>query len=367
MKKRFFSFAALLVVFALIAAACGDDDADTTSTTAMAAEGESQTVLDLAVEAGQFSTLVAAVDAAGLGETLSGAGPFTVLAPTDAAFATALEALGLTAEELLADTATLTEILTYHVLPQAADSQLVATLDGQSVATVQGESVTISVTGGSIMVDEAEVVSPDLEADNGIVHVINGVLLPPSIAEALSGEAMEAEETTTTTTTAAPEETTTTTTAAPEPTIAEIVAASAEEGEFTILLAALETAGLVEALNNPDDELTVFAPTDEAFGNALEALGISAEDLLGDENLASILLYHVSGAGVFDAAAVVEAAPIEALPTLNPDGATLNIQVIDGNVVINDGAEALGGSTVINPDVFASNGVIHVIDTVLLP
>lgn len=364
MKKRF-SLIALVAVFALIVAACSSDSEDTTTTEAPAetttteAMMDETSVLDLAIEAGQFSTLVAAVEAAGLVDTLEGEGPFTVLAPTDQAFEEAFAALGIAPEDLLADTETLTAILTYHVIPQAADSSLVATLDGQSVPTVNGQEVGISVVDGQIMIDQATVVSADLEADNGIVHVINAVLLPPDIAAALGVGAPD--ET--------PEETTTTTEAM-EPTIAEIVAESAagDPAEFTILLAALETAGLVDALNNPDDELTVFAPTDAAFGAALEALGITAEDLLGDvETLTAILLYHVTGEGVFDAATVVGAAPIEALPTLNPDGATINVQVIDGNVVLNDGADPLGGATVVQPDVFASNGVIHVIDTVILP
>ena len=110
-----------------------------------------------------------------------------------------------------------------------------------------------------------------------------------------------------------------------------------------------------------------LAPTDAAFAAAFETLGIAPEDLLGDvETLTAILTYHVTGEGVFDAATVIGAAPIEALPTLNPE-ATINVQVIDGNVVLNDGADPLGGATVIQPDVFASNGVIHVIDTVILP
>ena len=364
MKKRF-SLLALVAVFALIVAACSSDSDETTTTEAPAetttteAMMEDTSVLDLAIEAGQFSTLVAAVEAAGLVETLEGEGPFTVLAPTDQAFAEAFEALGIAPEDLLADTETLTAILTYHVIPQAADSSLVATLDGQSVPTVNGAEVGISVADGQIMIDQATVVSADLEADNGIVHVINGVLLPPDIAAALGVGAPE--ET--------PEETTTTTTEPMEPTIAEIVAdQAANNGEFTILLAALEAAGLVDALNNPDDALTVFAPTDAAFAAAFEALGIAPEDLLGDvETLTAILTYHVSAEGVFDAATVVGAAPIPALPTLNPDGATIDIQVIDGNVVLNDGADPLGGSTVVQPDVFASNGVIHVIDTVILP
>ena len=109
-----------------------------------------------------------------------------MFAPTDEAFDVALADLGITAEELLADTETLTAILTYHVLAQAADSQLVTTLDGESVPTVNGAEVDISVVDGSVMVNEATVVSADLEADNGIVHVINSVLLPPDFGSAPS-------------------------------------------------------------------------------------------------------------------------------------------------------------------------------------
>lgn len=355
MKKRF-SFIALIAVFALIVAACSSDSEETTTTTAAPVE-ESTSVLDLAVEAGQFSTLVAAIEAAGLGETLEGEGPFTVLAPTDAAFEAAFEALGITAEELLADTETLTQILLYHVLGQEADSSLVATLDGQEVPTVQGESILVTVDGSNILINEAQVVSPDLAADNGIVHVINGVLLPPTVAEALGVAAPEE----TTTTTEAPEETTTTTEAPAEPTIAEIVVelASSDPAEFTTLLAAIEAAdpAVLAALSDPSQELTVFAPTDEAFAAIPEDVlaGILADQAL----LTNILLYHVAP-GVFFAEDVVAAAPIEALPTLL-EGSTLSIEVVDGAVVIN------GESTVISTDVAASNGVIHVIDTVLQP
>jgi uncharacterized surface protein with fasciclin (FAS1) repeats len=320
---------------------------------------ESTTVLDLAVEAGQFSTLIAAIEAAGLQETLAGAGPFTVLAPTNQAFDEAFAALGITAEELLADTETLTKILTYHVLPVEADSQLVASLDGESVATLNGQEVSIAVVDGDIVIDEtATVVSADLVADNGIVHVINAVLLPPDVAEMLSAAPMEDTTTTTTTTTAAPE--TTTTTEAALPTIAEIVAeaAAGDPAEFTVLLAALETAGLVDALNG-EGPFTVFAPTDAAFADLLEALDITAEELLAREDLGDILLYHVVS-GEFPAEAVIEAAPITDLPTLN-ENATLNIDIVDGSVVVNESA------TVITADVFASNGVVHVIDAVLIP
>ena len=170
------------------------------------------------------------------------------------------------------------------------------TLDGQSVDTLNGQALDVNVVDGQIMINEATVVSADLLADNGIVHVINGVLLPPDVAAAL-GEAAAPGE---------PEE-------PMEPTIAETVVelAGGDPAEFTILLAALEAADLVDALNNPEDELTVFAPTDAAFGSALEALGLTAEELLASEDLAGILAYHVTGEGVFDAAAVIAAAPIE--------------------------------------------------------
>jgi len=355
MRKRL-SFFALLLAFAMIVAACSSDSDDTTTTTSTPEPAADTSVLDLAIEAGQFSTLIAAIDAAGLSETLAGEGPFTVLAPTDAAFEAAFEALGITAEELLADTETLTAILLYHVLGEAADSQAVAALDGSSVPTLNPQTIDINVVDGQVMINEATVVSADLTADNGIVHVIDGVLLPPDIAEALgvamAEEPME-EETTTTT------EATTTTTEAMEPTIVDIVveAAAGDPAEFTVLLAALETAGLVDALNG-EGPFTVFAPTDEAFGALLEELGVTAEELLANPDLANILLYHVVS-GEFLAADVIGIAPAD-VPTLYDEN-TVAIAVVDGSVVINEVA------TVVTPDVMASNGVIHVIDAVLVP
>ena len=161
------------------------------------------------------------------------------------------------------------------------------------------------------------------------------------------------EETTTTT------EATTTTTEAMEPTIAEIVAeaAAGDPAEFTVLLAALETADLVEALNG-EGPFTVFAPTDAAFAALLEELGVTAEELLANPDLANILLYHVVS-GEFLAADVIGIAPAD-VPTLYDEN-TVAIAVVDGNVVINDVA------TVVTADVMASNGVVHVIDAVLVP
>ena len=103
-----------------------------------------------------------------------------MFAPTEEAFADALAALGLTAEELLADTETLTAVLTYHVVPLEATSETVVTLDGAEVETVNGASVLISVDGDNVMVNDANVLAVDIEASNGVIHVIDAVLLPPA-------------------------------------------------------------------------------------------------------------------------------------------------------------------------------------------
>ncbi|MDX1992198.1 MAG: BMP family ABC transporter substrate-binding protein [bacterium] len=163
-------------------------------------EGEEGTIVDTAVES-DFTTLVAAVEAAGLTETLSEGGPFTVFAPTDEAFEAALEALGLTAEELLADTETLTNILTYHVVEGevlAADLE-----DGQTVTTLQGGEITVAIAedGTVTLNDTATVVLADVAASNGVIHAIDAVLLPPDLAgadateEATEEAAVEAEPT----------------------------------------------------------------------------------------------------------------------------------------------------------------------------
>jgi transforming growth factor-beta-induced protein len=169
--------AAIAGALALTLAACGDDGNDTASD-AQESPAEAGTIVEVASSTDGFSTLVAAVEAAGLVDTLSSEGPYTVFAPTDEAFAAALDSLGLTPEELLADTETLTSILTYHVVPGEVPSSDVVTLDGQSVATVNGAEVTISVDGDTVMVNDATVTAVDVDASNGVIHVIDGVLVP---------------------------------------------------------------------------------------------------------------------------------------------------------------------------------------------
>ncbi len=143
-----------------------------TAAAAFAAPAMADDIVDVAAGAGSFGTLIAAVQAAGLEETLRGDGPFTVFAPTDEAFAALPEG---TLEALLADTEALTAILTYHVLPDAVMSTDLS--DGMTPETVNGQPVTIGVSD-MVTVDNAIVVTPDIEASNGVIHVIDAVILP---------------------------------------------------------------------------------------------------------------------------------------------------------------------------------------------
>ncbi len=172
--------AAGLLAVALVAAACGSDGATTTTTTAATTTTTTApalgTIPEVAAEAGSFTTLLAAVDAAGLSETLAGEGPFTVFAPTDDAFAALPEG---TVEALLADIPTLTDILLYHVVSGAVGSDAVVGLE--AATTLQGSDITIAVVDGSVILNGmAKVITTDVPASNGVIHVIDTVLLPPT-------------------------------------------------------------------------------------------------------------------------------------------------------------------------------------------
>jgi uncharacterized surface protein with fasciclin (FAS1) repeats len=132
---------------------------------------QAKDIVDTAVAAGQFNTLAAALKAAGLVDTLKGKGPFTVFAPTDAAFAKLPKA---DLDALLKDKAKLAAVLTYHVVPGKV---MAADVAAGKVKTVQGSDLTVSTTGG-VMVDNAKVVTTDIVADNGVIHVIDSVVMP---------------------------------------------------------------------------------------------------------------------------------------------------------------------------------------------
>jgi transforming growth factor-beta-induced protein len=274
-------------------------------------------IVDTAVAAGSFKTLATALQAAGLVEALKGAGPFTVFAPTDEAFA---KLPAGTVEGLLKDPKALAEILKYHVVSGAVKAADVVKLS--EAKSLQGEPIAIKVDGGKVMVNGANVVSTDIETSNGIIHVIDAVILPPSMAKA--EDKMEAMD---------------------------IVDTAVAAGSFKTLATALQAAGLVEALKGAGP-FTVFAPTDEAFA-ALPAGTVEA--LLKDPKaLAEILKYHVVSGQVLaaDAAKLTEAKTLQ--------GSPIAISVKDGKVMIND-------AEVISADVMAKNGVIHVINKVILP
>lgn len=287
---------------------------------------EKPSIAEIAVENGNFTTLVAALEAAGLVDTLAGEGSFTVFAPTDEAFAALPEG---TVEALLADPqGALTQILTYHVVDGAVYAADVVNLS--AAPTLQGEEIAISVDGGTVYLNDAvAVITTDIEASNGVIHVIDAVLIPPTIAAAMAEEAAMMTE---------------------PGTIAEI---AAEAGTFNTLLAALEAAGLAETFAG-EGAFTVFAPTDEAFAALPEG---TIETLLADPSgaLTDILLYHV----------VDGAVPAETVVTLDAAttllGEDVTITVSDGRVLLNDTVE------VITTDIVASNGIIHVINAVLLP
>lgn len=178
MKKRTLAVALAVMSLGLVAAGCGDDDDDTAATgttteQAQTAE-QAQDIVATAQATPDLSTLVKAVTAADLVETLQGKGPYTVFAPTNEAFAEIQD----TVDTLLEpdNKSDLTDVLTYHVVPgsyPAADLE-----DGQKLKTVQGEDLTVSVEGGEVKVNDAVVVKPDVDASNGVVHVIDGVLVP---------------------------------------------------------------------------------------------------------------------------------------------------------------------------------------------
>ena len=327
--KRFSMFAMLLVTASLVLAACGP--AATPAPTARpeptamleptaTPEPVLKDIVDTAIEDGRFTTLVAAVQAAELVETLKSEGEFTVFAPTDEAFA-ALPAGTL--DELLKpeNKQSLTDILLYHVVPgkvMAADVTALA-----SATTVLGQDVAIKADMGDVYINDAKVILTDIETSNGVIHVIDAVILPP------------ADET-------AVEENST------------IVDLAVADRRFTTLVAALQAADLVETLSG-EGPFTVFAPTDDAFA-ALPAGTV--EDLLLPENkrqLTDILLYHVVSGKVM-------AADVTALTSATTVlGEDITIKVQDGKVFLNDNVE------VIITDIEAPNGVIHVIDAVLLP
>lgn len=273
-------------------------------------EQDGPNIVEVAVKAGTFKTLAAALTAAGLVDALSGEGPFTVFAPTDAAFEKLPKG---TVENLLKpeNKEKLIAILKYHVVKGAVKADKVVGLT--NAATLNGQRVDISVNESVVSVDKSKVTKTDIEASNGVIHVIDTVLMPES----------------------------------------KNIVETAVAAKFTTLVSLVKAAGLADALSGAGP-FTVFAPTDEAFAKLpKETLEMLAKPENKDK-LAAILKYHVVQGRVYsdDAAKLTEA------KTLN--GASFKISK-DGKNLMVDAAK------VAKADIETSNGVIHVIDAVIVP
>ena len=270
------------------------------------------TVVDIVVNSEDHTTLETAVVAAGLVETLSGEGPFTVFAPTDAAFANLPEG---TLDAVLADTDLLTAILTYHVVGSTALSTDLS--DGMTVTTLNGADVTVTIDMDmNVFINDAQVTVADLEADNGVVHVIDAVLLPPAPVTNTIWDIVEGSDV------------------------------------HNYLEAALLQQGLDGALSDTT-VLTLFAPTDAAFEAAAVAYGTDIDGLLALPYLTDILLYHVTGGAVMS----TDLSDGQVVTMLNEGTATVTI---DMGVFINN-AQVTGADNI------ADNGVVHILDALIQP
>ena len=260
---------------------------------------------------GVHDSLVAAVIQADLLTTLQGEGPFTVFAPTDQAFADA--GINLSSLDNDEGKSILSDILLYHVLSGSVQSSEVT--DGLTATAVNGDILTFAV-GDSVMVNDATVTTPDVMASNGVIHVIDKVLIPPADLENI-------------------------------PTVAQ------STGIHNSLVSALIHANLVGALSG-EGPYTVFAPTDAAF----EEFGLNLSDFdteAENETLAKILSYHVAMGSVMSSS-ITNGMEVNSL-IQEP----ISVSVFNGSVILN------GEALVTQPDVMTSNGVIHVINKVLMP
>ena len=317
------------------------------------AQETNDNIVDIIASDGRLDSLHASVVAAELADTLALADQsYTLFAPRDGDFS-ALEATypGLTAALLANPSGDLTEILKYHVV--AGSYTAAELIEMGTVTSLQGEELTITTQGERVFVNGARVITADTPAKNGIIHVINDILVPSTVT------LPEPVVTETTETTEAVEATTDTMPTAAD-IEAELLAATADadgpgsiaavlsaSNNFSSLLDALSATGLAETFANPGN-FTVFAPTDAAFA-ALGDMGMT------EDELKTILMFHVVG----DTLTRDQLATDDILPTL--DGRPLFVDR-DGSTILN-----ISGAKVQVFNIPASNGIIHVIDRVLIP
>ncbi len=264
--------------------------------------------------------LVEAVVSAGLVDTLSGAGPFTVFAPNNAAFAALLAELGLTKEQLLANKALLTTVLTYHVVQGKVASTAIPF--GKAITTVQGTILKIDSVAGAVVITDgrnrtSKVAMADLAASNGVVHVVDKVILPADKNIVQTAQALP---------------------------------------QFGILVEAVVAANLQGTLSGTGPFI-VFAPTNDAFAALLAELGVTKAALLANVPLLTkVLTYHVVSGRVLKAEVPLNTS----IATVQGETLTVNSSLA---IVDQRGRTA----KIIGTDVLTSNGVVHVIDKVILP
>ncbi len=275
------------------------------------AKAPAQNIVETAVSAGQFKTLVAALGAGSLDGVLQGDGPFTVFAPTDAAFSALPE--GTVKTLLLPENkAMLQSILKYHVV--SGDLRAKQVVGSAWLTSLQGQRINIVSSDTKVTAGGAQIVKANIECSNGVIHVIDRVILP---------------------------------------TTEDLVAVALADGSFKTLAAALQAASLVETLRG-EGPFTVFAPTDQAFAKLPQG---TIAMLLKPENkakLAAVLTYHVVPGRIM-------------LNQALQAGTATTIQGGLLPVYYKDGAAMIGESKILQANIEAKNGVIHVIDRVLLP
>ena len=316
--NKVFKLGAIILPLLLIQGCSSDDDNNAPVTVD---PQPAVSIFDAAQDSEEFTTLVAALEATGLDETLDDlTTSYTVFAPTDDAFALLGEE---TINNLLADTDTLSSILTYHVIAGRVDAQTAIGLAGSTVETVNGQNIALSLNGENLLVNTSTVTMTDIVTDNGIIHVIDAVLTPKTVPETAPTN--------------------------------NIIETAQQAGNFSTLLAALDAASLTSALADESSEFTVFAPTDAAF----EAIGSNfLNTLLANPTvLADILKQHVLVGSVDSVTAM----------SLNGQSA----ETLLGNtlpVAINAETNMLsfGGANIVVKDIMTTNGVIHVIDSVII-
>ena len=328
MRKVLLVFALLVVVAALAVPAFAQD--------------ERPAIAELLANDvdGRFTMLLAAIDAAGLSDTVADLDGVTFLAPSNDAFAASLEALGVSPEAVMANPDALAAILSYHILPERLFFRNLTS--GPAVTTAEGEDVQFDLTDGVFSVNGIGISDVDNIASNGVMHVIDGVLVPASVAAMLTAPA------------ATPEPTPEPVVAAPaRPSIAEVLANDAD-ARFTMLLAAIEAAGLSDTVANLDGA-TILAPSNDAFTSSLESLGVSPMAVMANPDvLTAILNYHILPERLF-------------FRNLTSGPAVTTAEGEDVQFDLTDGVFTVNGINISDVDNVGSNGVVHVIDGVLVP